>query len=296
MKRFFYVTLLTLFTVSVFFAAHTVAGGYEEEHRYVNAIQDVPSDTAASADADAAGTAGTDAAPAVTREQARPKAQAVSVTVAEPEEDRSHLLVSLSGAITDTEAEAKINPDAAFPYYVKVNRIANTVTVFAQDSNGAYTIPYKAFVCSAGEYTPLGTYQTSTKVRWLSLVGGVWGQYTTRITGPYWFHSVPYFTQRESDLEYLEYNKLGNLASLGCIRMTVEDVKWIYDACPPGTTVELYDDPDNPGPLGKPVPPLIGTESEKRGWDPTDPHPDNPWRQLYAPSYPQQAETGREKQ
>ncbi|MBQ6903979.1 MAG: hypothetical protein IJQ26_05610 [Lachnospiraceae bacterium] len=78
--------------------------------------------------------------------------------------------------------------------------------------------------------------------------------------------------------------------------MTVEDVKWIYDACPPGTTVELYDDPDNPGPLGKPVPPLIGTESEKRGWDPTDPHPDNPWRRLYAPSYQQPGGVGKEAQ
>ena len=294
MKRFFYVTLITLFTVSVFFAAHTVAG--EPEGMRIAAAETAPEMPGDEPAADTDATNDADADPAVTRERALPKAQTVAVTVAEPEEERSHLQISLSGAITDTEAEEKIDLDTAFPYYVKVNRMANTVTVYGMDSDGAYTVPYKAFVCSAGEYTPLGTYRTSTKARWLALVGGVWGQYTTRITGPYWFHSVPYFTQTESDIEYLEYNKLGNLASLGCIRMTVEDVKWIYDACPAGTTVELYDDPDNPGPLGKPVPPLIGTESEKRGWDPTDPHPDNPWRQLYAPSYPQQAETGREKQ
>ncbi|MBR0172957.1 MAG: L,D-transpeptidase [Lachnospiraceae bacterium] len=294
MKRFFYVTLITLFTVSVFFAAHTVAG--EPEGMRIAAAETAPEMPGDEPAADTGAANDADADPAVTRERALPKAQTVAVTVAEPEEERSHLQISLSGAITDTEAEEKMNSDTAFPYYVKVNRMANTVTVYGMDSDGAYTVPYKAFVCSAGEYTPLGTYRTSTKARWLALVGGVWGQYTTRITGPYWFHSVPYFTQTESDIEYLEYNKLGNLASLGCIRMTVEDVKWIYDACPAGTTVELYDDPDNPGPLGKPVPPLIGTESEKRGWDPTDPHPDNPWRQLYAPSYPQQAETGREKQ
>lgn len=283
LKRFFYVTLLTLFTVTVFFTAHTVAGEPETEQIAYTA----PEALEAGASASVNGISRTDVDPAVVRERTLPEAETLAAPkAAEPEEEDAHLRVSLSGAITDTEAEAEIDRDAAFPYYIKINRIENVVTVYGLDGDGAYTVPYKAFVCSAGEYTPLGKYTTSTKVRWLSLVGGVWGQYTTRITGPYWFHSVPYFTQHESDVEYLEYNKLGSLASLGCIRMTVEDVKWIYDNCPSGTTVELFDLPDDPGPLGKPVPPVIDTDSEKRGWDPTDPHPDNPWKHPYAPSYP----------
>ena len=43
----------------------------------------------------------------------------------------------------------------------------------------------------------------------------------------------------------------GTAASMGCVRMTVEDAKWIYDNCKSGTTVEFYSS-ENPGPLGKP--------------------------------------------
>lgn len=38
---------------------------------------------------------------------------------------------------------------------------------------------------------------------------------------------------------------------MGCVRLTVEDAKWIAENCPEGTTVEIYDGED-PGPLGKP--------------------------------------------
>ena len=54
--------------------------------------------------------------------------------------------------------------------------------------------------------------------------------------------------------------------------------KWIYDNCPLGTPVLIYADAENPGPMGKPG--TIYTDpadTEKRGWDPTDPDPANPW-------------------
>lgn len=66
---------------------------------------------------------------------------------------------------------------------------------------------------------------------------------------------------------------------MGCVRLTVEDAKWIADNCPSGTTVEIYDD-DDPGPLGKPEAALIDTDSPNKGWDPTDPDVENPWHQL----------------
>lgn len=169
-------------------------------------------------------------------------------------------------------------PNTEFPFYVKINRAANTVTVYMMDSNGEYSIPVKAMVCSTGTYTPTGVYQIPNKYKWLILRGDVWGQYATRIYKSILFHSVPYFTMKKDDLEYEEYNKLGTSASLGCIRLCVLDAKWIFDNCKVGTTVELYDDADNPGPLGKPVPLTIDVNSPNRGWDPTDPDPANPWK------------------
>lgn len=177
-------------------------------------------------------------------------------------------------------SEAIETPDvtAAFPYYIKINRMQNCITVYTPDENGEYTIPYKAMVCSTGLYnaTPSGTYQISTKYRWRELYGGVYGQYATRIHGAILFHSVPYYTKSNDNLCTDKYNKLGQQASMGCVRLTTEDAKWIADNCPSGTSVEIYDDED-PGPLGKPEAVKIDADDVNRGWDPTDPDENNPW-------------------
>ncbi len=181
------------------------------------------------------------------------------------------------------ESENEENPAEAdkiteFPYYIKVNRLANCVTVYAKDEAGAYTIPVRAMICSVGlnNNTPIGVFKTSTKYAWRALYGGVYGQYAFRIHGAILFHSVPYFSKSKDDLEYEEYNKLGEPASLGCVRLAVEDAKWLIDNCPSGTMVEIYDSED-PGPLGRPSSVRIPPESPYRGWDPTDPDPENPW-------------------
>lgn len=57
----------------------------------------------------------------------------------------------------------------------------------------------------------------------------------------------------------------------------MEDAKWIYDNCVPGTKVEFYTS-SNPGPLGKPTAQKITEDEEVRNWDPTDPDPNNPWK------------------
>ena len=163
------------------------------------------------------------------------------------------------------------------PYLVAVNRARNTVTVYQQDGAGRYTVPVHAFVCSTGPETPLGYFTTKERDAWHYLFEDCWGQYATRIHEHILFHSVPYNTQDPSDLEYEEYNLLGTSASLGCVRLCVADVKWIYDNCPTGFPCVIYDDPVTSGPLGKPASIRIDTEDERRGWDPTDPDPNNPW-------------------
>lgn len=69
----------------------------------------------------------------------------------------------------------------------------------------------------------------------------------------------------------------GTKASAGCIRLTVQDAKWIYDNIARGTSVEFYSD-SNPGPLGKPTSQKISGNEANRGWDPTDQAEGNPWR------------------
>ena len=167
------------------------------------------------------------------------------------------------------------------PYYTEVIRNQNTVIVYGLDENNEYTKIIRVMPCSvgrSGQETPTGTFKTSDKYRWGGLYGGVWGQYSIRIVSDILFHSVPYYSQNPSDLEWEEYNKLGSPASLGCVRMTVRDVKWLFENCPSGMTVKIYDG-DLPNGVSKPSAPKIDGTSPNKGWDPTDPDPSNPWNQ-----------------
>lgn len=162
------------------------------------------------------------------------------------------------------------------PYRITVNLEKNIVTIYGKDTAGEYTRPEKAFYCSAGQGTPTGTFRTTDKYDWRPLFGGVYGQYATRITGHILFHSVPYFEQDKSTLAYEEYNKLGMEASSGCIRLTAADAEWIYEHCPSGTVVEMYRG-YRAEPIQPAAPPRIDPADVRRGWDPTDTDPDNPW-------------------
>lgn len=177
-----------------------------------------------------------------------------------------------------TEIAEETEQEEEFPYYVKINRQQNVITVYEKDENGEYTVPVRAILCSTGLYnaTPKGVFHLSNKYIWRELNGGVYGQYASRITGGVLFHSVPYASKNKSTLYWDKYNKLGQQASMGCVRLTVEDAKWIYDNCPSGTAVEVYDSED-PGPLGKPETMKLDKDNANRGWDPTDPDEKNPW-------------------
>lgn len=151
-------------------------------------------------------------------------------------------------------------------YTIRVNRLMNCITIYRGG------VPCKAIVCSTGlvlGWTPAGHFQLLDKLRWHTLDGPSYGQYCSHITPDILFHSVPYYQMDNHTLKADYYNKLGDPASAGCIRLTCGDAKWMYDNCPIGTDVYIYDDPSSPGPLGKPVPIRIPLT---QNYDPTDPN------------------------
>lgn len=163
-------------------------------------------------------------------------------------------------------------------YYITVNKATNTVTVYKYDEKGK-EIPVKAMVCSvgrAGHDTPEGDFRTYEYYDWRLMVDNTYGRYAVRFNGSIMFHSVPYFKVAKDSLEWEEYNKLGEKASLGCVRLCVADAKWIYSNCKKGTKVKVYSDPKDKGPLGKPTPIKIDPKSKYRDWDPTDLTRENP--------------------
>lgn len=194
--------------------------------------------------------------------------------------------VVLTAPVEEAEIVYTPKEGVTHPYYVKVNRVMNCVTIYGMDDAGEYSIPVKAMVCSVGkegQETPLAISKTSNMYEFHPMVDGSYAQFAYRFNvGGILFHSVPYHTKDKADLETDQFNLLGSAASLGCVRVCVRDALWLQQNCPEGTTVEVFDDPTTPGPLGKPDMIKIPTDSPYAGWDPTDPDENNPWKNCFA--------------
>lgn len=84
-----------------------------------------------------------------------------------------------------------------------------------------------------GAETPKGTFRISSRGNWFfSQKYQEGAKYWTSFYGNYLFHSFP----MDRNKNILDYT-LGKPASHGCVRMTVEDAKWIHDNIPNGTKV-----------------------------------------------------------
>ncbi|MGM0366317.1 MAG: L,D-transpeptidase family protein [Actinomycetota bacterium] len=96
--------------------------------------------------------------------------------------------------------------------------------------------------CSGGtpeDPTPVGTFKTSQKIyySWLPRFD-VGAYYFVRFYGSYLFHSLPF--DEDGNLIQEEAKKLGQPASHGCIRLKVEDARWLYETLPLGVEVNIY--------------------------------------------------------
>lgn len=183
----------------------------------------------------------------------------------------SLMLCFLLAASLFTVNTGEVQAAGAGNYILQVNKGTNVVTVYRKDGTAE-----RAFICSVGTATPLGTFYTPNKYRWHELDGPSYGQYCTRIVNGILFHSVWYYRNGDyASQSYVQYNKLGSTASHGCVRLTVADAKWIYDNCPLGTEVRIIYGSSANDPLGKPA--SIKVPNTGTGWDPTDPMSGNPY-------------------
>ena len=126
-------------------------------------------------------------------------------------------------------------------YKLVVSIADQRVYVYGLNSFGEYELD-DTFICSTGlgNSTPPGIYTTTTEPlnRWQYFQKfECWAQYSFRITGNIWFHSVLYSARDTSTLRYGSVSALGHKASHGCVRLRVEDAKWIFDNCDEGTIV-----------------------------------------------------------
>lgn len=197
--------------------------------------------------------------------------------------------ISATDTTETTEPREEVVLD--LPYYIEVDKIGQVVTVYTTNEEGKYEKIVRQMICSTGEEMdklPDGYYPIKdSKHVWNTMLSHgdpLYAQYTTRITGSFLFHSVPYTKMGDkSSLDVKRFKSLGTRCSGGCIRLTVEGAKWIYDNCPVGTPVRVFKGEYNAELIeflrpGKPV----------NGWDPTDPDPKNPdYRPLITTPDPQ---------
>lgn len=95
---------------------------------------------------------------------------------------------------------------------------------------------YKTIVCSTGKNsspTTRGNFIIGDKGEWFfSERLGSGAKYWVRFNGSYLFHSIP----MDKNNNISDFT-LGERHSSGCVRMSLEDIKWFYDNIPYGTAV-----------------------------------------------------------
>lgn len=151
-----------------------------------------------------------------------------------------------TGDADEATQEALFSPTARakpFEYRVEVSIAQQRVNVYHLEGDVYRQV--KSFTCSTGtnDSTPRGVFLHGHPLnRWHHFKKfNCWAQYSFEIEDDILFHSVLYDTDSENTLRTGSLHALGNPASHGCVRLTVEDAKWLFEHCKRGQVVIVVD-------------------------------------------------------
>ena len=145
-------------------------------------------------------------------------------------------------------------------YYILLDLTNQIVTVYEKDDDGAYTRIVRRMVCTSGRTqidpdipddqgtpTPRGIWKIGGRERFgkFASFAGEFARYWTQIVGGVYFHSAMYGKRDVDSFKSSAYNGLGSNKSHGCVRLYVEDAKWLYYYACPGTVVNVTSTPSN---------------------------------------------------
>jgi hypothetical protein len=165
-------------------------------------------------------------------------------------------LVLLSGIFVPSTAHAQddyMNSDP-LKYYLLLDVRNQFITVYSKDDNGEYKKIVRRMLCSSGRKvprdpldptdkgtpTPPGIWKSGGHERFGYFTAyGEYARYWTQLVDDIFFHSVLFKRRDVNAYSGGSYGSIGNLASHGCVRLYVEDAKWVYDNVPPGTTIKV---------------------------------------------------------
>ena len=128
-----------------------------------------------------------------------------------------------------------LNIESKTPYFIYLSLSDQTTYIYEGSLNNWKLA--KSFSSSTGipgEETPKGIFSVNGRDSWFfSNEFQQGGKYWVRFMGDYLFHSVPFDEKQTKIVD----ETLGTAASHGCVRLKVEDSKWIYDNIDDGTKV-----------------------------------------------------------
>ena len=137
-----------------------------------------------------------------------------------------------AGSWQDMAAKAQ-NYRSATNYLILVDCTSNRTAVYQWD-NGWFAIHEWSCTTGANNCTVKG--QFATNLKGYSFGSGFTCYYFTQFSGNYLFHSVLYYQNSNRVMD----GRLGINASHGCVRLDINNAKWIYDNIPRGTKVVTY--------------------------------------------------------
>ena len=135
--------------------------------------------------------------------------------------------------------------DETYEYYINIDLTNQIVTVYRTSDD----VIVRQMLCSAGKNgaTVTGTYPLAKaeneydRKEWYHFKGfGVYAKYPTRIFKGILFHSLTYNHATEEGISAKAIEEYGSEASHGCVRLLVEDAKWIQEHCPVGLPCHIF--------------------------------------------------------
>lgn len=127
----------------------------------------------------------------------------------------------------------KNNISSITDYLILVNLRSFKVNIYKGSTNKWNLI--HSYICTIGKPstpTPKGTFTVGIKGLYFGVNKGYKCWYFTQFKGNYLFHSIIYNLDGS-----IRDGRLGMKLSDGCIRLSKENAKWIYDNVPRGTKV-----------------------------------------------------------
>ena len=128
------------------------------------------------------------------------------------------------------------------PYKLEIRISEQRVYVYQLNDENEYE-QIDRFICSTGlgSSTPTGVFLNTGPINvWHYFEKfECWARYSYQIDGDILFHSVLYSEKDTDTLRESSLYALGSKASHGCVRLKVEDARWIYNNCEKGTIVEI---------------------------------------------------------